>query len=81
MSDIIIPAKVVSKHIIFISFNGTHCTIIYVFSLFSDILDAILNFSKCSMMTGCHHPESLMALSNLQESVKKKTLYHNSRSN
>ena len=55
--------------------------IVHVFSLFSDILDAILNFSKCSMMTGCHHPESLMALSNLQESVKKKTLYHNSRSN
>ena len=24
------------------------------------------------MMTGCHHPESLMAMSNLQESVKKK---------
>ena len=55
--------------------------IVHVFSLFSDILDAILNFSKCSMMTGCHHPESLMALSNLQESVKNKTLYHNSRSN
>ena len=24
------------------------------------------------MMTGCHHPESLMVMSNLQESVKKK---------
>ena len=55
--------------------------ILHVFSLFSVILDAILNFSKCSMMTGSHHPESLMALSNLQESVKKKTLYLNSRSN
>ena len=27
------------------------------------------------MMTGCHHPESLMAMANLQESVKKKKLY------
>ena len=75
MSNIIIPAKVVSEQSIFYSFYGTHCTIIYVFSVFSDILDAILNFSKCSMMTGCHHPEPLMVLSNLQESVKKKKLY------
>ena len=42
---------------------------VHVFSLFSDILDAILNFSKRSMMTGCHHPESLMAISDIQESV------------
>ena len=79
MSDMIKPAKVMRKHII-IHFKG-HCIKVDAFSLFSDILDAILNFSKCSMMTGCHHPESLMAMSNLQESVKKKTLYHNSRSN
>ena len=31
-----------------------------------------MNFSKYSLMTGCHHPESLMAMSKLQESVKKK---------
>ena len=48
---------------------------VHVFSVFSDILDAILNFSKRSMMTGCHHPEFLMAISDLQESVKKKKLY------
>ena len=80
MSDIIMPTKVMRKHSIFIHLRGT-CIIVDVFSLFSDILGAILNFSKRSMMTGCHHPESLMAMSNLQESVKKKTLYHNSRSN
>ena len=36
------------------------------------ILNAILIFSKCSMMTGCHQPDSSMATQNQQELVKKK---------
>ena len=46
----------------------------------ADILDAILNFSKRSMMTECHHPESWMTMPVLEESIKKKTLYLISRS-
>ena len=64
------------QHSIFIHFVLlTVCIFIIL-----DILDAILNFSKCSMMTGCHHPESLIAMSYLQESTKKKTLHPTSRS-
>ena len=32
----------------------------------ADILDVILNFSKHSMMTECHHPESWMTMSVLE---------------
>ena len=46
-----------------------------------DLLDAILIFSNCSMMTGCHQLDFLLARSYLQESLKKKTLYAISRSN
>ena len=46
-----------------------------------DLLDAILIFSNCSMMTGCHQLDSLLARSYLQESLKKKTLYAISGSN
>ena len=44
-------------------------------------MDAILIFSNCSMMTGCHQLDSLLARSYLQESLKKKTLYAITRSN
>ena len=41
----------------------------------ADILDVIFNFSKRSMMTECHHPESWVTMSVLEETIKKKTLY------
>ena len=37
-----------------------------------DLLDAILIFSNCSIMTGCHQLDSLLARYHLQESLKKK---------
>ena len=45
------------------------------------VLNAILNIPNSSMMTKWHHLDSSEVMSEVQESVKKKNLDANSRSN
>ena len=45
------------------------------------VLNAILNIPNSPMMTKWHHSDSSMVMSEVQESVKKKTLDANSRLN
>ena len=52
-----------------IMFNDSVPMFFYVLSA---LLFAILNISKCSLMTNCHQLDSPKTMPNLQESAKKK---------
>ena len=51
-----------------------------IFSIRAAILDAILNFSNCSMVTRCHPPDSLCRRPHLSKYVKTFSMYFKSRS-